>query len=254
MATALVATGAVLAVVASAASASLIYNNQPKPLPKNLASIGFEATSTSEFGGQVEFAGTARMSPTVQVTMSSWACQNLEGGANCKSEAKSSFEWPITLNVYAVGAEDEPGALITSSTKTFAIPYRPSASKKCSANEEGVVGYGPECFHGKAFKITFPLEGVTLPGKAIVSVAYNTSHHGYAPTGGPNIGQDSLNLALTEPSEGALTVGADPLPEDVYVNSTWSGMYGSKGTVGQFTLTNEWEGLQPTYKIRAKSL
>ena len=50
---------AALALAAGTASAGTVYNNIPKPIPGNVASLGFEATQTSEFGGQVQFAGDA---------------------------------------------------------------------------------------------------------------------------------------------------------------------------------------------------
>ncbi len=249
LACALLAVTATAALAAGTASAALIYDNQPAPLPKNLVSLGFEATSTSEFGGQVEFAGTARTSPTVSVTMSSWACQNLQTGAACASSPHSSFSWPITLNVYEVGPENSVGALIVSKTQNVNVPFRPSASKHCTANSEGAVGYGKECFHGLAFKVPFSLEGTTLPAKAIISVAYNTTDYGYAPTHSADVGEDSLNVGLA----GTPSVGSDPLPEDAYVNSSWSEMYGGMGTVGTFSIAGEWAEYQPVFKIKAKA-
>src|SRR3981081_3008876 len=86
---ALLATGALLAVAAGAASAATVYNNIPSPLPGNLPSVGFEATQTSEFGGEVEFALVPQQrEPTVAVVMSSWGCQRgnwnwPRSGASC---------------------------------------------------------------------------------------------------------------------------------------------------------------------------
>src|SRR5882757_9875621 len=110
--------GAFATLTAGAASAAMpIYSNAAKPKPKNLASIGFEATSTSEFGSLVEFGGIARMSPKVTVRMSSWACQNLLGGVNCASAQGSTFNWPITINIYELGPGNEPGALLATQTQ-----------------------------------------------------------------------------------------------------------------------------------------
>jgi hypothetical protein len=254
----LAATG-VLAMTAGAASAETIYNNTP-PHAKNLVSESFEATQTSEFGGLVKFAGSARNSPMVTVTMSSWACGNLMGGAACQTSPGASFTWPITLNVYDLGAEDEPGAKIASKTLDVSVPYRPSANNKhCHLTEEGVVGFTSECFNGKEFRIKFPLEGVTLPSEAIISVAFNTSDYGADPTHEPSVGEDSLNVGLTEPpnfsepTPVAPSVGSDPLPEDAYVNSLYSLMYGGKGTVGTFSIAGEWTGFQPVFQVKAKS-
>jgi hypothetical protein len=249
LAGALLAATAAAALAAGTADAALIYNNQPTPKPKNLSSIGFEATSTSEFGGQVEFAGTNRTSPTVSVLMSSWACQNLQGGAACATTPHSSFSWPITLNVYDVGPENSVGALISSTTESVNVPFRPSAGKHCPVNPEGDVGYGSQCYHGLAFKANFSLAGVTLPSKAIISVAYNTSDYGYAPTHEANVGEDSLNVALS----GTPSVGTDPLPEDAYINSTYEAEYGGLGTPGTFSIAGEWAEYQPVFKIQAKA-
>jgi hypothetical protein len=249
LAGALLAATAAAALAAGTADAALIYNNQPTPKPKNLSSIGFEATSTSEFGGQVEFAGTNRTSPTVSVLMSSWACQNLQGGAACATTPHSSFSWPITLNVYEVGSENSVGALIATTTESVNVPFRPSAGKHCPVNSEGDVGYGSQCYHGLAFKANFSLPGVTVPSKAIISVAYNTSDYGSAPTHEASVGEDSLNVALS----GTPSVGSDPLPGDAYVNSSWSAMYGGLGTPGTFSIAGEWAEYQPVFKIQAKA-
>jgi hypothetical protein len=251
---AILATTAMMAVAASAASAEVVYNNIPSPLPGNMASWAFEATQTSEFGGQVEFAGTNRKNPIVTVTMSSWACQNLQGGAACSTTPGATFEWPITLNVYEVGAENAPGTKITTVTQTFAIPYRPSANnKKCTPNAEGAVGWGKECFHGRTHNITFRLKGLTLPSKAIVSVAYNTSDYGYAPTHGPDVGQNSLNVAVRETAEPGETVGTKSAPKDAYVNSVTASRYcENEAAVGTFALSKGcWTGEQPSIEVKA---
>lgn len=247
---------AAIALTAASAGATLVYDNQPSMLPGNVVSVPFEAASTSEFGGLVGLAGTARKSPSVSVVLSSWACQNLEGGSACTTTPGTTFNWPITLNVYELGAGNEPGAKIASVTQTVAVPFRPSANnKRCTPNAEGAVGWGKNCFHGKAFKVTFELPDVTLPNEAIVSVAYNTTDYGYAPTHSADIGEDSLNVGITE-TPTAPSVGTDPLPEDGYVNSSWSNMYGGLGTLGTFSLAGPsgyLEGLQPLIKVKAKN-
>jgi hypothetical protein len=257
-AAAILAAVAILAVAAATAGATTVYNNMPKPLPKNVVSQAFEATSSAEFGGQVEFAGTARNSPSITAVLSSWACQ--EGaGTTCHTNGGATFAWPITLNVYEVGAGNEPGAKIASVTETFNIPFRPSANNKlCSPNPEGAVGYSASCFHGKTFKITFT-PSVSLPSKAILSIAYNTSNYGEKPVGPAacsafvpsRCGYDSLNVGLEE-GAGAST-GTQPLPNYAYVNSSYSAEYGAEphGTVGTFSLANEWTGSQPIFEVKA---
>ncbi|HXP28240.1 MAG TPA: hypothetical protein VN804_00665 [Solirubrobacteraceae bacterium] len=249
---------AIFAIAAATAGATTVYNNVPKPLPKNVVSEAFEATSTAEFGGQVELAGTARSNPSITAVLSSWACQ--EGaGKTCHTNGGATFAWPITLNVYEVGAGNEPGAKIASVTETFNIPFRPSANNKlCAPNPEGAVGYSAECFHGKVFKATFT-SGVTLPSKVILSIAYNTSNYGEKPVGPAacsafvpsRCGYDSLNVGLEE-GAGAST-GKQPLPNYTYMNSTFAAKYGAEphGTIGTFSLANEWTGEQPIFEVKA---
>ena len=265
LAASLTATCAVLAVAAGASSAAtVVYNNLPKPLPGNVQSVGFQATSASEFGGQIQTTGGAT-NPTITVGMSSWSCQS--GSAtdgSCVSTPGATYNEPITLNLYAVGPENSVGAKLVTVTENFAIPYRPSADNtNCSGNggwfKKGKTG---GCFHGKLFKIKFAKLGskkapVTLPEKVIVSVAYNTFTHGYAPTGveGP---YDSLNVALTEPlkegEEVLPSVGSDPAPADAYYNSSVGGFYcdGGAGGTGTFRLdAGCWTGEQPLVEVKS---
>src|SRR6185437_9415926 len=177
LAAALVTAIASLAIAAGAASASgtVIYNSMPSPLPGNVPSQAFEATSTSEFGSEIETAGASQTRTAVKVGMSSWACQS--GGAedgSCVTAKGAKFEWPVTLHVYTVGPENSVGTLVAAITKTFKMPYRPSANAtKCPGNG-GWWNMG-HCYHGKAFKIGFMLKGAVLPKPAIIAVAYNTS-------------------------------------------------------------------------------
>lgn len=246
------------AIVPSVASAGTVYNNFPSPPEKNLPSVGFEATSTSEFGGEVGLpALTARRNPTITVGMSTWACQSgTWSDNNCKGSG--TFSEPVTLNVYEVGAGDTVGTKLTSVTKTFTMPYRPPASKKCTTGT-AKGGYAPPaCFHGKLFKIKFKLSGFVLPAEqAIVSVAYNTSDYGSAPqrpqpcnateAGCP---YDSLNVAITEGT--TPSVGSYPDSEEVDINSTYNVMYcGNSLAIGAFGPSGKcWSNEQPVFAIK----
>jgi hypothetical protein len=265
LAASLTAMCAVLAVAAGASSAAtVVYNNLPKPLPGNVQSIGFQATSAAEFGGQIQTTSGAT-NPTITVGMSSWACES--GSAtdgSCVTTPGATYKEPITLNVYEVGPENSVGAKLVTVTQNFAIPYRPSADNtNCSGNggwfKKGKAG---GCFHGQLFKLKFTKLGskkapVSLPEKAIVSVAFNTFTHGYAPTGveGP---YDSLNVALTEPitegEEVAPSVGSDPVPADAYYNSTLGGFYCDNGAGGTGTFRLDagcWTGDQPLIEVKS---
>jgi hypothetical protein len=217
----------------------------------------------------VEFAGTARKHAIVTVAMSAWACQEGNWSENtCLTpKPKKKFKWPLTLSVYKVGPGGTVGEKVTSTTREFGMPYRPSSSAECAA--KGSPGtwmdaITKQCFHGKAFTLSFHVGMKTpLPQPAIISLAYNTSNYGAAPTGGKQpcnsnpagCYYDSLNFAVVEPTEGALTVGSDPT-ESQYVNSNWSEMYCGKSeslnTFAPSGVCPAWyEGDQPAIKVEA---
>jgi hypothetical protein len=267
LAAVILAATAVAAITAVGASAAVIYNNTPAR-EKNYPSLGFQATQTSEVGGQVEFlAGGGRTSSTVTTLMSSWACESLTGGTSCKTTHGGHFEWPITLNVYKVNGVNEPeGAPIASVTQEVAVPYRPSANSKCPETSEGVVGYAyPSCFSGKAFKVKFTLNRLLkLPEKAIISVAYDTTGYGNASCGAnlncinkTEVGEDSLNVVLIEnavASPGSMPLQSTEGPDlgDIYGNSEHAGFYEPLPTPSpiKFALAGAWT-LQPVFKVTA---
>jgi hypothetical protein len=266
LAAALLLATAFSALTAGMASAGVLYNNIPKTLPANFASIGFEATSTAELGGEVELTKASAkhaQSLTVSAVMSSWTCQNGSWSAdNCETTPGATFQWPITVKLYSVGAGGEPGALLGEQTQEFAIPYRPSASPQCKGSLAGTwwstAGKGKHvthaCSNGIASLVTFSPVTVAppVPKQLIVSLAYNTATYGAHPTGveGP---ENSLNVALSESWEGTLSKGSDPT-EGLYANSNWSEMYcGSSTSLGTFSFTGTcWGpegGYQPVFKV-----
>jgi len=245
LAAAFLAVLAVGAVMAGAASAEVVYNNIPAKLPGNFASIGFAATSTTEFGGQIELAGTARKQPTVTVVMSSWACQT--GGwttANCVSKPNKGFKVPLTVRVYNA-AELSEGPL-AEQTKNIKMFYRPSASAKCTGGrwyDEAEA----HCYNGFAFPVSVKVPKLKkMPRNAIVSFSYPHS-------AGP---AQSLNISVSEPPENTLSIGAQPV-EEWFANSTSSEMYCPSatdiGTFGPEQGTGCQEGInyQPVISVSA---
>jgi hypothetical protein len=254
---------------ASGASAALVYNNIPNPMPGNVVSQAFEATSTSEFGGQVDFAGTQRHNPKLSVVMSSWACQSGSASTgDCSTTPGSTFSAPIRFNVYKVRNDNEAGRLVGAVTHTYDLPYRPSANyTKCNGAAAGkwYSARDDSCNNGKPARILAGLGSLDLPDQAIISVEFNTTHFGYEPIGesAPCYGTsggcpyDSLNVGVgdgdTSTPEGEPSVGTQPLPDDAYLNSSWTGAYcdGSLGT-GTFRLdAGCWTGYQPLFKVTA---
>jgi hypothetical protein len=240
---------AVFAAMSSAAlAAEVIYNDLESPKPGNVVSQGFEATQTSSFGGQVEFGNTARKNPTVTVIMSSWGCQSgTWNGANCSSAMGAKFSWPISFTVNAVGPGESVGALLGGGSKIAKIPYRPSASAKCTGAKAGEWYHMGECFNGKAAKVSLPLKIANLPSKAIITISYNTSDYGATPQrpqacdsepqGCP---YDSLNVGVQEgfghPAGTPPTVGAFPAPDTAYENGAPE---------------SGWTGFQPLFEVKA---
>jgi len=123
--------------------------------------------------------------------MSSWGCQSGHWYTfDCSTTPGTTFSEPITLNVYhppTTTTYPKPGGLIESVTRTFSIPYRPSANNThCTGANLGkwYDSSSGTCFNGLAVNITFHLHRhVALPGSVVFGIAYNTSNFGYHPYG-----------------------------------------------------------------------
>ncbi len=242
-----------------AGQSEAMYSSVPDSFPGSFPSLGYEATSTDEAGDHIAFSGADRALTSVTLSLTDWACENdfdyvagswvpnRDGyaGEACLSTLGSGFEHPITLNIYEVdnsGPEPAVGALITSKTDTFFIPYRPSwDGANCTADGEtpetdvpfGGKWYDPvlgQCVHGYAFTIEFDFsnDGIVLPDEVIFGVEYNTAHHGHTPIGvnGP---YNSLNLSLdtSEP-----TVGTNVEPDTVFWDTSHGPFYCDGGAAG----------------------
>jgi hypothetical protein len=215
LAAAVVVAAAISAAAAGAANAEVVYNNIPSTLPGNFASIGLAATSSSEFGGEIELAGTARSKPTITVVMSSWTCESgswTEG--NCvTSHPARGFKVPVTVRVYAAGELGE--GPLAERTQIVKMYDRPSESPSHCSTGRWYDEASKECFHGYAFPISLKLTKLKrMPRRTVVTVAYP---HVSGPA-------TSLNIATSEPSEKTLSVGADPV-EEWFVSSTSTEMY-----------------------------
>lgn len=255
---ALVAGLAVAATATAASAAEPIYTNLATPMPTSVASIGFEATSTAEFGSKVKFASTARKNPKVTVIMDSWACQHGNWNEfNCSTEGGAKYSVPITISIYEVGPENGVGQKIAAGSKVAKIPFRPSANlTKCTGANTGLWYSKGECVTSKTAKVTIPLHVANLPEEAIISVSYNTSNYGYNPTAcAGECPEDSLNVGVTEPPNYEPTTGSNPSPEYTWVNSSWAQMYEPEphGAVGTFSFANGWTGYQPLFEVKASS-
>ena len=90
------------------------YSAIPATIPGNVASLGFEATATAEFGDEVGLASHATPLAKARVLMSSWACETGHwNDVTCTTTPGATFSVPVTFNVYAVdntGSTPAPGA------------------------------------------------------------------------------------------------------------------------------------------------
>ena len=234
--------------------ASLVYNSIiPNGPAANLPSEGPEAYAFNEFGNQITLAGTARHLTSVTVTMSSWACFSGSWDAgNCSTPTGATFPQEITLNIYDPSDTINP---IATSTQTFAIPYRPSASAKCATL--GVPGkwYSPgmkTCFNGLADNVTFSsfTGNLNLPDSVVYGIVYNTRTYGPNPTAvsGP---ADSLNIALSTDDD--VSAGSS-VPGTLWQNSPYGSQYcdGGSGGVGTFRADAScWTPYVPAVQFKA---
>jgi hypothetical protein len=211
---------------AAAPSPSTVYNAVPRPLPPNMASLGFQATQTAELGDYVHLAGANRVADTVTVTMSDWALRS-----DYPALPSAGWTHPITLNIYkAVSGTplNTVGPLLGTVTQTVRIPWRPAADATCPGGTAWRAGDG-QCYNGFAFNASFNLRGLNLvlPSDVIVTVAYNTQSYGAAPIGAPGP-YNSLNVGL----EGSATVGSDDDADRVFWNTSTAAWYTDGGAAG----------------------
>lgn len=216
---------------------SVVYNAVPSPLPPNVPSLGFEATSTSEFGDYVNLAGNARTLNAITVTMSDWALHS-----DYPTMSSKHWKWPITVNVYSagpvIGGLNTVGAKLATITENITIPWRPPASASCGTAWMASDG---QCYNGIAFNAKFDMSElhVKLPDSVIIGVAYNTADYGTAPTHAPGP-YNSLNVGV--PTNDPVTVGSDVSTDNVFWNTSHAGFYadGGAGGVGILREDTNW--------------
>ena len=139
----------------------------------------------------------------------------------------------------------EPGKRITSVTKTFSIPFRPSAT---SDTETKYMGSDGELHNGLARTITFPISA-KLPQDVVWSVSFNTNTSGPAPLGVPSP-TDSLNVGLSP----AVRVGHDRFPGGIFWDTRYDGFTGGNNfTLGSFGLDRDgYDGYVPAARFSTR--
>lgn len=181
------------------------YNDiTPESRIDNPVSLGYNATSSTEFGSQIAFdrEGGLTNPSAVEVLMSVWTCEQGEWNSGCvTTNPAATFAAPLTLNIYAVGYENEVGPLLASVTKTFNLRYRPTSDLSCTADTSSFKAADGHCQHGSPQAVVFGGITAALPHRVIASIAYD-------PTGP----LDALNVAL----EGVPSIGSNPVePQEI---------------------------------------
>ena len=231
-----------LAVVgAASARASVVYDSIPTPLPPNVPSVGYEATSTSQFGDMIQFAPGSRSLTSVYVTMSNWAMESTYEPVG----TSAGFNVPLTLTLYNVdssGAVPTVGSIIASQTIDPTILWRPEASAGCGTAWRASNG---SCYNGLAQNVAFNFTGVTVPDQIIYGLSYNTQHYGPNPTGtsGP---YNSLNFGLNDIS--GPSAGSEVTPGTVFWDTSYA-PYVTTATPGVFSQNTGWAGYVPAVEF-----
>ena len=213
------------------------YNAIPSKVSGNVTSVGFEATATNEFGDEVALGGSGRSLQSMSVVLSSWGCESGSwNGGDCVTSAGATFDVPLTFTVYedVVGA---PGDVLAEKTATVSVQYRPSASTQCVGVDAGkwFNTKDRKCYNGLPQTVRVSFDGELLTDNVIWSVAYNTTHSGWAPIGeaadcyteaGGGCGYDSLNVGAWSAPK-APYAGTDVEEDKAFVNGTlqtgWTG-------------------------------
>lgn len=235
-----VAAAALVCLIANVSLASVeVYDGISSPEPYNLPSLGYQATSTQEFGDRIGLAGTERDLTTVRVGMSSWALRQ-----DYPNLGAAGYNHDLTLNLYNVGSGGSLGSLIISKTINALIPWTPG---------QPWVAPDGNSYNGLFFTVLFDFtaDGITLPNELIAAIAFNTETHGYNPIGSPGP-YNSLNVALSS-SPDEPTIGTDVVPGETFWNTSFAGFYtdGGAGGVGVLRPDTNWEPYNLAIEVNA---
>lgn len=219
-------------VLAAAAHAGVVYSNITDPLPPNVPSLGYQANSTTEFGGQITLAHGGPLN-WVKVVMSSWALESTYQQVG----TSTGFDVPLQLTVYGVGPGNTLGDVLAESSPIAHILWRPEASPGCGSAYSAQSG----CWNGLAQVVTFTFAGEAVPDQVILGLAFNTRTHGYNPAGVAGV-YDSLNFGL---ATAVPSVGSDPTPGTVFWNTS--------GAVDGFQAASDWDPYSPMMAVNVSA-
>lgn len=228
-----------LGLAAPLAAQDIIFSNLPAVTPGNVPSLGYQATSTSQFGDRIIFGGTSRSLQSVEVLMSNWALGSTYPTLFAANAL--GYTHDLTFSIFSVGAGGAVGGQLASVTQSTFVPWRPEASPGCT--DGAWADQGGTCYNGLAFTTTFDFTalGVTLPDEIIFGLSYNTQSYGSTPlgVGGP---YNSLNFGLVA---GSPSAGTDFNADEIYWETSWIGATTYPGYDGSFGIDNGWTDYAP---------
>jgi hypothetical protein len=251
------------AIASAAPSSPVMYDSTPVAGTVSVPSYGAEAYAFNQIGNEVILRAHTKVIKHVTVTMESWACQ--KGGwdtGSCTTTPGAKFIAPITLNLYRyshrnpVTGEITPGKLITSITKKFAIPFRPSNDPTCpqvdtDANGNSIDstyrGADGVCHHGIAQNVSFTVNR-QLGNDVVWTVGYNTTDSGATPLNKPSNTMDNLNVGVTPVTR----VGHVRYPDSIMWDTRSAEKGGAPFVTGELNLDSGWHGEVPAARFSTR--
>jgi hypothetical protein len=209
---------------------SLVSPYSAQNPPNEWWSLSFGGTQATQFGDKVNLASSSRLG-SATVMLDSQACQT-GTGLTCVTTKGATFPVSIMFTIYRPGATGGTvGAVLATQTKTFNVPYRPSANPTACAAGTNSIFAGPPgtndgtqwldpatgtCYYGVVYPATFRFEGSReLPTTVVYGVSYDATS---------SVPASSLNVLMsTESASGAVTVGSDTDPGNLFVQARSAG-------------------------------
>ena len=240
-------TGLSIAVAAPASAApAVVYDSIPDEQPASYPSLGYQATSTWEFGDHVQLGSDNRTITDVTISLTSWACESGQWNlGDCETTPGSTFSHPVTMNLYEVdnsGSTPLAGDLIASATNDVVAPYRPTPSPdECAQSAGSKPWWDAEresCQNGLAFDVDFDFSSASaISGNdVIVTIAFDTQSYGENPTA-ENGPYNALNVSVNSVAPPVIGTDADSsvMFRDTTFGSTTRGLkVNSQNSLDQF--------------------
>ena len=273
----LLATGTAVAGAALPTTIATIYDGVPAAFPGSFPSLGYEATSTDEFGDHIAFAGASRHLTTVDVSLTSWTCQNdfASNGSPLRDAdhahasplpaAATRTRSPSTSTRWTTGGR--PGRRGTPRVEDGHFHHRlPAVVGRLHVTANGgtpetyqpfggMVRPGPGQVRDRVLlhdHLRFHRRRLVLPDEVIYGIAYDTATSGAAPIG--VAGDYSwLNVSLAEV---APSVGTDVEDDTTFWDSSYGPFYCDGGTGGSDTFRRDagcWAPYVPVIRFNTES-